>query len=59
MFSSLKKDWWNVGTPAVLRGSSWEVNQPAMLAKVLKALEGIHSAFNKAKYRGKKVSRLT
>jgi catalase-peroxidase len=34
----------------------WEVNQPARLAKVLKALEGIQSAFNKAKSRGKKVS---
>ena len=34
----------------------WEVNQPAQLAKVLKTLEGIQSAFNKAKSRGKKVS---
>jgi catalase-peroxidase len=34
----------------------WEVNQPARLAKVLKTLEGIQSAFNKAKSRGKKVS---
>ena len=34
----------------------WEVNQPANLAKVLKTLEGIQSAFNKAKSRGKKVS---
>jgi catalase-peroxidase len=34
----------------------WEVNQPAKLAKVLKTLEGIQSAFNKAKSRGKKVS---
>ncbi len=32
----------------------WEVNQPAKLAKVLKTLEGIQSAFNKAKSRGKK-----
>ncbi len=35
---------------------NWEVNQPAQLAKVLKALEGIQSAFNKVKSRGKKVS---
>jgi catalase-peroxidase len=34
----------------------WEVNEPARLAKVLKTLEGIQSAFNKAKSRGKKVS---
>jgi catalase-peroxidase len=34
----------------------WEVNQPAKLARVLKTLEGIQSAFNKAKSRGKKVS---
>jgi catalase-peroxidase len=34
----------------------WEVNQPAQLAKVLKTLEGIQSAFNKQKSRGKKVS---
>ncbi len=34
----------------------WEVNQPARLAKVLKTLEGIQSAFNKVKSRGKKVS---
>jgi catalase-peroxidase len=34
----------------------WEVNQPAQLAKVLKALEGIQSAFNKAQSGGKKVS---
>ena len=34
----------------------WEVNQPAKLAKVLKTLESIQSAFNKAKSRGKKVS---
>ncbi len=34
----------------------WQVNQPAQLAKVLKTLEGIQSAFNKAKSRGKKVS---
>ncbi len=26
----------------------WEVNQPAQLAKVLKKLEGIQTAFNKA-----------
>ncbi len=32
----------------------WEVNQPAKLAKVLKTLEGIQSAFNKANSRGKK-----
>ena len=34
----------------------WEVNQPARLAKVLKTLEGIRSAFNSAQSRGKKVS---
>jgi catalase-peroxidase len=34
----------------------WEVNQPAQLAKVLKTLEGIQSAFNKAASGGKKVS---
>jgi catalase-peroxidase len=34
----------------------WEVNQPAQLAKVLKTLEGIQSAFNKAQSGGKKVS---
>ena len=34
----------------------WEVNQPARLAKVLKTLEGIQSAFNSAQSRGKKVS---
>ncbi|OPY76360.1 MAG: Catalase-peroxidase [Syntrophorhabdus sp. PtaU1.Bin058] len=34
----------------------WEVNQPAQLAKVLKTLEGIQSAFNSAQTGGKKVS---
>jgi catalase-peroxidase len=34
----------------------WEVNQPAQLGKVLKALEGIQSAFNSAQSGGKKVS---
>jgi catalase-peroxidase len=34
----------------------WEVNQPAQLAKVLKTLEDIQKAFNKAQSRGKKVS---
>jgi catalase-peroxidase len=34
----------------------WEVNQPAQLAKVLKMLEGIQSAFNSAQSGGKKVS---
>ena len=34
----------------------WEVNQPAQLAKVLKTLEGIQSAFNSAKSGGKMVS---
>jgi len=34
----------------------WEVNQPAQLAKVLKTLEGIQSAFNRAQSSGKKVS---
>jgi catalase-peroxidase len=34
----------------------WKVNQPAQLAKVLKTLEGIQSAFNSAQAGGKKVS---
>ncbi|MCB1153940.1 catalase-peroxidase, partial [bacterium] len=34
----------------------WEVNEPAKLAKVLKALEGIQSEFNGAQSGGKKVS---
>jgi catalase-peroxidase len=34
----------------------WEVNQPARLAKVLKVLEGIQSAFNSAAKGGRKVS---
>jgi len=34
----------------------WEVNQPAQLAKVLDALEGIQKAFNLAQTGGKKVS---
>ena len=34
----------------------WEVNQPARLAKVLKTLEGIQSAFNSTASSGKKVS---
>ena len=34
----------------------WEVNQPARLAKVLKTLDGIQSAFNSAQSSGKKVS---
>ena len=34
----------------------WEVNQPAQLAKVLKTLQGIQSAFNSAQSGGKKVS---
>ncbi len=34
----------------------WEANQPAQLAKVLKTLEGIQSAFNSAQSAGKKVS---
>jgi catalase-peroxidase len=34
----------------------WEVNQPAQLAKVLKTLEGVQSAFNSAQFGGKKVS---
>src|SRR4029453_14625204 len=34
----------------------WEVNQPAQLAKVLKALESIRSEFNKTASGGKKVS---
>jgi catalase-peroxidase len=34
----------------------WEVNQPARLAKVLEALEGIRKAFNDAQSGGKRVS---
>ncbi|MBM4445476.1 MAG: catalase/peroxidase HPI [Chloroflexi bacterium] len=34
----------------------WEVNQPARLARVLKALEGIRKEFNSAQSDGKKVS---
>ncbi len=34
----------------------WEVNQPARLAKVLKTLEGIQSAFNSTASGGRKVS---
>jgi len=34
----------------------WEVNQPAQLAKVLKTLDGIQSAFNSAQSGGKKIS---
>jgi catalase-peroxidase len=34
----------------------WEVNQPAQLAKVLKALEAIQKAFNNSQAGGKKVS---
>src|SRR5438034_2843139 len=34
----------------------WDVNQPDQLAKVLKTLEGIQSAFNSAQSGGKKVS---
>jgi catalase-peroxidase len=34
----------------------WEVNQPAQLAKVLKTLDGVRTAFNGAQAGGKKVS---
>ncbi|MCP5410958.1 MAG: catalase/peroxidase HPI [Alphaproteobacteria bacterium] len=34
----------------------WEVNQPAQLAKVIKALEGVQTAFNAGASGGKKVS---
>jgi catalase-peroxidase len=34
----------------------WEVNQPGQLAKVLKTLEGIRDAFNKAQAGSKKIS---
>ena len=34
----------------------WEVNQPAMLAKVLRSLEGIRSEFNAEASNGKKIS---
>ncbi len=40
----------------LLPQKDWEVNQPGQLAKVLKTLEGIQSAFNKAQSGGKKVS---
>jgi catalase-peroxidase len=36
--------------------NNWEVNQPAELAKVLQALEGIQKDFNTAQSNGKKVS---
>jgi catalase-peroxidase len=35
---------------------NWEVNQPAQLAKVLKALAGLQAAFNKTAKGGKQVS---
>jgi catalase-peroxidase len=35
---------------------NWEANEPAKLAKVLKALEGVQAGFNKAQSGGKKVS---
>jgi len=35
---------------------SWQVNQPAQLAKVLKKLEGIQADFNRKAKRGQKVS---
>jgi catalase-peroxidase len=34
----------------------WEVNQPAELAKVLSAIEGVQKSFNSAQFGGKKVS---
>ena len=34
----------------------WAVNQPAQLAKVLKALEAIQADFNRAQSGGKKIS---
>ncbi len=34
----------------------WEVNQPEQLSKVLRTLEGIQTAFNKAQFGGKRVS---
>jgi catalase-peroxidase len=34
----------------------WEVNQPALLAKALKTLEGIQNEFNSAQSGGKKIS---
>lgn len=34
----------------------WEVNQPAQLAQVLRALEGVQSAFNSSQTGGKRVS---
>ncbi|HEX9397254.1 MAG TPA: catalase/peroxidase HPI [Burkholderiales bacterium] len=38
------------------RQKDWQVNQPAQLAKVLKALEGIQADFNQKAKGGKKVS---
>jgi catalase-peroxidase len=35
---------------------NWEVNEPARLAKVLKALEGIQNEFNKSAAGGKRIS---
>ncbi len=35
---------------------NWEVNQPAQLARVLKALEGIQASFNRTAKGGKRVS---
>ncbi len=35
----------------------WEVNQPAQLAKVLQALEGIQAAFNKKAAEGRAARR--
>ncbi len=36
--------------------ASWEVNQPAQLAKVLETLEGVRKAFNDGQSGGKKIS---
>src|SRR5260370_26525610 len=43
-----KPGWANGARIRLAPQKDWEVNQPAQLAKVLKALEGIQSEFNKA-----------
>jgi catalase-peroxidase len=46
----------NGGRVRLAPQKDWPVNQPAQLAKVLKALEGVRSEFNAAQSGGKKVS---
>jgi catalase-peroxidase len=54
--SSDKRGGANGGRIRLAPQKNWEANQPAQLARVLKALEGIRSAFNDAQSGGKKVS---